>query len=510
KREDLAEEIVTALNGFLRHTVVERRIQAAETMAVAFPLLDAAKAEKPLKMIEDRVRSSLNMERDARAYPKVADIAVLVIDGYLGRGDFEGSMRLLEILKKQYQVKEGIFPQRGELAFRALERIASGRGFPIVAEKLHAKDPMAFKVVEALDAAAAQFLVGELKRIESQIERLEVAQLLVKAGAGAGTVLLDEAQKSTIPSEVLRLLEVIPYAMANNMAEVALGGLLRHAVLSVRRRAATLLAERAYERSGTFLLDALYDESDASARVTLLEGLGRLKHARAAGPLEQIADTRAEPDEVRIAACHALGRLAQSSSVPILSRLCARGARGFTKYINPLSPKVRAAAAHALKSYPYSDEARDALKHSLEDPDPSVRAAAHGLSRSLLMKAFGDAVTDAQVIATVQDVEKEKTKFAGSLEEVPLDEACQYLELAHETGLLILYIDGKIARVYFEDGMVVAAEYGEHHDQAVFHELAVQDTGYFLFIPGERTSVVRLRQSVTKLLLEAFPEGDSA
>lgn len=376
KRGDLVEEVVTALTGFARHTIAERRIAAAEALGIVLPTLQAERQEEVLRHTEERTRSALNMERDPRVYPKMGELAASILDDHLRAGRFEAADQLLQLLKRHYQVKEASFPQRVELAFRVLERVAAGKGFPALVDQVRAKNPQAVQVLVALDAAAARFLVSEMKRLENAAERLEIAQLLLKAGPGAGTLLAEEAQKTTAPAEAVRLAEVLPHALPENMAELTLGSLLRHQALPVRRRAAALLAERAYGRAGMLLLDALRDEAEPLGRVALIDALRQLKWQPAVTDLCERAESRSEEDEVRIAACHALGLLGASLVVPVLARICGRAPRGLSGLLGAEPSSVRAAAARALARFSSDAEARQALVQAAEDPDGAVRTAA--------------------------------------------------------------------------------------------------------------------------------------
>jgi hypothetical protein len=506
---DLAAELLVALAGFVRHTVAERRTAAAETLLGILPLLGAPGLADSRRQVEDRSRSALNLERDSRVYPKLADLAAALVDDLLRRGEFDRALAFLQVLQRHYQVKESSFPQRVELAFRALDRIATGPGFPAVIEKLRAREPVAVALVEALDLAAARSLISEMKRIENAPDRLAVAQLLLKVGAGAGTLLIEETQKATAPSEALRLAEVVPHAVSESMAEMALAGLLRHPAAVVRHRAAALLAERAYGRAGTLLLDALREERDPAGRAGLIDALRQVRHGPALGMLCEIVDSRSETEDVRVAACHALGRIERPESVPILAKVVKSG-RGLTKLLNPAGPAVRAAAAMALASFARNAEAREALKLATEDPDGAVQNAARGILYAPLIKAFGEITQEVRLVTSVQEAEKEQSGLAGSLAELPLDQICQLLETSKKSGALVLNYGGAVARVFFEDGLVATADFEGRQDQEAFNDFCAREGGFFLFQPGAAPPRRTLQEGVKKLLLEAHRLGDEA
>src|SRR6185295_17872350 len=109
----------------------------------------------------------------------------------------------------------------------------------------------------------------------------------------------DELQKTNVPSDVLHIIDVLPTAMPPDMAEIAPGGLLRHATVAVRRRASTMLSEQSYPRAGGLLLDSLSAEGDMQTRMMFVECLGRLRFRGAVDALNKLADERSQSEEVR-------------------------------------------------------------------------------------------------------------------------------------------------------------------------------------------------------------------
>jgi hypothetical protein len=335
-----------------------------------------------------------------------------------------------------------------------------------------------------------------------------IAQLLLKAGPRAGTVLAEETQRVLAPSEALKLVEMIPAAMADAQAEVALSALLRHPALAVRRRAASLLAGRAYPRAGGLLLDALREEADPSARAHFIEALRQLRHEAAIATLEQIVDARSETDDVRAAACAALGAIGKAQVLPILTRTCSR-ARGITKVIGSIGsagapgPVVRAAAARALASFTHYGDCRDALRRALEDKESIVRDAAQEALMAPIAKAFGDDASCAKMIAAIADAESHAGAFAGFLAEVPLDQLFPFLEERQKNGAIFLNVGGLVAHVYLSRGAVVAADYDGRQDQEAFNQFCRWEGTAFFYAPDAAAPRRGTPRSLIKLLMEA-------
>jgi HEAT repeat protein len=400
-------------------------------------------------------------------------------------------------------VKEGPFPRRAELAFQALERVATAGGFAVVQERLREGDGDAMWVVDSLDAAATRFLVGRIKSTEGLADRVRFAETIARAGPGAATIVIDASQRTTTPTEALRLMEVLPSAIPEKQVETALEGLLRNPAIAVRRRTAVMLAERGYPRAPAFLLRALKEEADPAVRATLAEALGELRCKEAVPALLGLADGRQEADEVRSEACLALGRIADRTALPLLIRLADGGAGGLTSIFRTVTREVRVSATRALGGFHTDLGAREALRRALLDPIPSVRAAAKEAQESQLPAGSASAMKP-------QDALGRSWKLAGSLGEVPLDQICQLIAASAKGGLLTLQFEGKKARVWFEEGLVVAAEFEGKRDQEAFNLFCRRAGGHFSFRPGPMTEEKRMKAPVMQVLMEAFRVGDES
>lgn len=503
-RADLAARLLARLTGCLVDRSAPRRLAAAEALLAMTPTWDKPAFSAAREGFESLVRSALDSEPEPRVYAKLADLAATMADLRLRRGEFEQALETLALFRKHHVVKDPAAPHRPEQSYRALGRIASGSGFPQVAARLRAADPVAIRIVEALDEAATRFLVSEIRKAESAPQRLQLAEIVARIGPGAGAVLAEELQKTGAPSEALRLLEALPHAVPESVAVVTLGSLLRHPAIAVRRRTAAILAERTYGRSGDLLLGALQDEKDASIRGALLDGLGKLRHLEAKEAAIAIADARAEPADVRAAACSALGRIGHTDAVPILAALTAKSPGGIAGLLHPTPAGVRVAALRALSVFRAHPAAREALKRATEDSDAALQAAA----RELLYAPMEQALAEARQAAAAQDVNASGLKLAGSLAEVPMDQVCQLIAGAEKTGLLMITFDGPVARVWFENGMVTAAEFQARLDQEAFNAFIGIKKGQFVFQPGEIAPKRRVRLPVNMALLEAFRVAD--
>jgi hypothetical protein len=403
------------------------------------------------------------------------------------------------MLHRHYQIKDPTFPQRSELAYIALERVASGVGFSSLSDKVRAGDPESTRIIEALDAAATRFLIREIKNAETPARRMHFASFISRAGSGAGTVLMDELGKTSVSSDLMHLIDVLPNAMPPDMAEMALGGLLRHSTVAVRRRAATMLSEHSFPRAGGLLMDMLAAEGDPQTRLTFVECLGRLRFRGAVDALNRMVDDRQQPEDVRCGACAALGRIGDVRAVPILSKIYYKGEKGLTKVFRSVPSSVRGAAARALAAFPTHKDARDALRSAKEDHDPSVRAVANQALYAPLQDAFGERALGVQVIYEAPQWVP-GMKAGGVLLEIGLEALCLRLASLEATGLVSTNYNGPLGKLWFDAGLIVAAEFEGRRDHEAFIFMSGRREGYILFQPGERAPERRMLAQVAALL----------
>ncbi|HEX7896940.1 MAG TPA: HEAT repeat domain-containing protein [Planctomycetota bacterium] len=496
-RVDLAEEVVTLLAGLLGHSTPGQRRLASEALAAIHEALGSDAAKPVRTKLEARVLEVIENERDPGAYTSLTKLTGVLIDTRLRKGEVNDALRMLDILKNHSTLKSAVFPERQRLVMPALERVTSGDGYKAVAATLKPVEGTSDRLQKAMDRAAVVFLVSELKTIENLQERLRVAETISRLGEHGVACLGEEAARTEVPSEALRLVEVIPAAVNTSDAEDILQRLLKeHPVISVRRRSAVLLAERGFPRAEEILRFTFETTKDPAIRGVLIDAIGRLKGDSPLALLMETAESRSEPDEVRAAACMALGRRRTEDALPLLIELAARQQHGLTRMLRGVSPLLRIGALRGLAGFPGSPSAVQAIRGCAEDPDPTVRAAVVAIEKPTMVRSAPAAAAPAPAAAGL----------AGLLGDMPLETLMQSIGSTNRTG--VLRITGTEARgnVYFEKGFVVAVEFGERKDVDAMADLLRLRVGAFLFRTGEPAPERRMKAQVQKLLVDAFRE----
>jgi hypothetical protein len=509
ERPDLIQSLLESLSAYLGDRSSKRRLAACRSLSGLRRAYEKNAPDDMLYALEIGVRSALDQERDGSVYPALADVATFLADLRIRRAGLDRAREILDLLHKHYKIKDPGFPKRGELSYIALEKFAAGSGLASLAGRVRSGDPDAVRIIEAVGAAATRFLIGEIKTAETAADRISLAGFIARAGPGAATVLLDEIAKTAVPSDILRLLEVLPHAMPPDMAEMAMGGLLRHQAVAVRKRTAALVTEQAYSRAGTSLLDAFAAETDLATRIVFVECMGRLRHKAAIDVLAETIDLRSQSEEIRSAACMALGRIGDPRSVPPLVRLLSRGEKGLTKIFVKIPGTVRAAAVRALALFPSNKEAREAVRRAQEDGDTVVRSAANQARLAPLYDAFGDLAQGVIMISNAADLGGEPVKVGGALSEVSYEALCHKLASSERVGLLNLNFGGPVGRIYFDSGVVIAAEYEGRRDQEAFVAMVGRRDGQFLFLPGISAPERRILIPVDSLFEQAMRNRSS-
>jgi HEAT repeat protein len=498
---ELMRTMFGSLSGLMLDRMGRKRLNVARSLNTLRRGLERAGSKELEDAFEQSVRTALDVERDATVYSVLADMMAFIADLCIRRGRVDHARELLSLLHRHYHIKDPTFPQRGELAYIALERVANGVGFASLSEKVRQGDAEAMRIIESLDAAATRFLIREIKNADAPSRRMHFASFIARAGSGAATVLVDEMQKTAVPSDVLHLVEVVPYAMAPEMAEMAMGGLLRHATVAVRRRAATLLAEQAYPRAGGLLMDALSSEGDMQTRGVFVESLGRLRHRGAVEAISKVLDDKNQSEEVRVAACAALGRIGDVRAVPVLTKFYYKGEKGLTKVFRIVPATIRAAAARALSCFPGHKEARDALRAAKDDHDPTVRAVANQALYAPLQEAFGERALAVQVVSSAAQV-LPGTKAGGTLQELGFEAMIERLAAIEATGLLAFNFNGPLGKVWIDAGLLIAADFESRRDQEALIFMSGKREGQVLFNPGEGAPERRMLLQAASLLQE--------
>jgi hypothetical protein len=489
-RPDLAARLVAGVSGLLEGPSAPARAGARALLALR-DVLDRHPLSTVREGLEALARGALEEPGDPETYEALSELAAGLAEARLARREFQPALETLSLWRRHARLRDGTPGDRPLAARAALRRLATPETLAALAARTAEGDAVAARTLEAFDEAATAFLVAELQRVDDPEGRRRLAEVLFHIGPAAGSALAESLLRTPAVTDALRLLEALPHAAPENVVLAALDGLLVHPLPTVRRQVARTLAQRSYPGSGRLLVEALRNQNEPALRVALIEGLGRIRYSRAVPLLKGLAESKEEPEEVRAAACLALGTIGDGKALPILARLATRG------LLRSIGRTIRLAAIRALKPFARHPDGREALMRAALDPDPALQ---------------GEAVAMLEGPAAPDETRPETLKLAGSLGEIPIDQICQLLESTAKTGILRVDFEGCAAEVCFEEGQVVAADFDGRQDQEAFNSFVRRDRGTFTFEPGDVAARRRVRIPVRSVLLEAFrlaDEGDT-
>lgn len=84
--------------------------------------------------------------------------------------------------------------------------------------------------------------------------------------------------------------------------------------------------------------------------------------------------------------------------------------------------------------------------------------------------------------------------MSGRIDAILPAELLQVFHMHQKTGKLLLDLEGGTARVTFRDGAVIAARYDELDNQEAIYSMLVEKKGYFRFLPGLPSSMMKSRE----------------
>lgn len=512
-RLDLVEQVLGIAGTPLQEESSRKRMQAAQTLHGWHDLFESDALVQGCEALTRTLNLSLDKEKDAPVYAKLVELAALMVTSKKRkRGAGTGGDDLLETLKRHSASSDPAFPERSSLARAVLPKDLVTITMPSAPLSKSAAD----KVTAALHMASIQFLIAQMKEVENTAERMELAETVARMGSNAGVLMVEELKKTKIPSEIIRLLEVLPWVAAQELAEETLTSLLAHPVVLVRRRAALMLVERKHPRTEEILLET-FDATPPAGRLGICDALGRLGTEPALTKLRQTADSREMPDDLRGACCMALAMAVDPKSLQLLTQLATPPARGLTRIFRSVTPALRASSTRALAAYSQQKEVRDLLEKLQGDAEEIVRGAAKEALRPsarfkvpvaptpvAAMAAEAAAQPASPIAAAPPDPKAPVAGFSGLITEMPLDQVCQVIGQSRMTGLMLANFEGPTAKIYFDKGLVVSADFEGKKDQEAFNAFFVLKEGAFVFKPGERTLEPRMKTTVDQLLMGAF------
>jgi ribosomal protein L21E len=149
---------------------------------------------------------------------------------------------------------------------------------------------------------------------------------------------------------------------------------------------------------------------------------------------------------------------------------------------------------------------------SQETDSQKVTEALDAGASDYLFKPLASQVVVAKVRHLLEQShrKREARGVSGSLEEMSLPDIVQVLHQGRKTGALKLSSDGKTGAVYFKDGTIVDAVWGDENGEEAFYAIVCVTRGGFTIDPEAIPPEATIQVSPEMLLLEGMRRLDEA
>ena len=338
-------------------------------------LQDPSLASQPqlVDLLTDPLLSVLMEEENLGLLGTIGALLSRTASNHIQFGDYRRAGRVLTYLRKcQEQLQTKGLQEAGakELVFF---RELDPKTQQLLLEDLKSQESdrmqEATQLLDGLGSLAFSMLIEIIKKEDDPRIRQIACHLLSEGGEETAALLKRELVLEGFAQQRVRILEVIDMITKDLRKELAF---VLEDESSRVRRAGFLLLERLNDERLTPLLVDYANHRNSTIAIAAIKSLGKIKPAGAAGVLVALLDSAKETDRL-VAACRALGQIADPTSVAPLAKVIAP--IGFFSFQKSKDPLVRATAAFALAQIP-DPRVAEVLTAHLKDSDWRIRQTA--------------------------------------------------------------------------------------------------------------------------------------
>jgi diguanylate cyclase (GGDEF)-like protein len=339
-------------------------------------LNDPSLASQPqlVELLTDPLSGALMEEENLGLLGEMGALLSRTAGNHIQFGDYRRAARVLTYLRKcQEQLQTKGLQEAGAkelIFFQELDPKARQLLMEDLKSQESTRMQEATQLLDGLGPLAFSMLIEVIKKEDDPRIRQIACHLLSERGEETAELLKRELVLEGFAQQRVRILEVIDTITKDLRKELAY--VLEDESSRVRRAGFLLLERLNDERLAPLLVDYA-NHRDSTIAIAAIKSLGKIKPAGAAGVLVSLLDSAKETDRV-VAACRALGQIADPSSVEPLATVIAP--IGFFSFQKPKDPLVRATAAFALAQIPDA-RVTNILRNHLKDSDWRIRQTAH-------------------------------------------------------------------------------------------------------------------------------------
>jgi len=316
---------------------------------------------KYMRMVCDRLYRIMEAETDATLLGRAADLLYSVSEKFILFSDYDWATRILSGIRGKAPIpggKANILSQRAAEA--VMEDFAAGDG---------EKQQAAYQLLSSMGQAALPLLAELIRRVDRLKIRQLAAELIASIGPEGETFIRSALMEETRPDYRARILDVIDSITTGLTAELTFA---LSDTSDVVLRSAFRLAERIATPEVLNILIRFARGDDEKTALFAVSSLGKIGKPEAIDTLIHVLENSPSP-EVQMAACRAMGRMADPAFLtPLVSVLLSKRRAIFKK---KYGVPVRVAAAYAVSKIP-DQRAVTILQGLSDDPDPRIRESA--------------------------------------------------------------------------------------------------------------------------------------
>ena len=325
------------------------------------------------KWLTDPLLETFILEPEPKLVVDTAAFLNRMVVSLIGFGEYPPSARILSQLRKKLDAFHAQNDPNAQRLSKSMDIRLNPATRKLLVSDLKSGESIrqrnAGQLLESLGYAVMPLLIEIVKQEEDYRARQIGAQLLAKLGPNAAKQLKRLVVLEISPEERTRVLEIIDSVTTDLFTELV------HALGDENikvRMAAFQLAERLNDNRILGMLLENARSGNLEIAVAAVKSIEKLKPPEAVDELIDILKT-SKDEELKIACCRALGRIARADCIQPLTHVLT--ARGFL-FRNPLfSSQVRATAAFALGLIPQA-KAIKTLAGFVNDPDERIRTVA--------------------------------------------------------------------------------------------------------------------------------------
>jgi diguanylate cyclase (GGDEF)-like protein len=322
------------------------------------------------KLAAHELRDALSREEDPLILVEIATLLHRMAFNLIQFAEHSLASQILLHLHRRHRQLEEEEKKQSQVLAKILDRRLEPKTQKLIVEDLKSDEPArqrtAAQLLGSLGQVTAPLLIDTIKKVENFRTRHIAAGLLAEMGSKTAELMKRELIRDGTAEERRRILEVIDTVTSNVKTELAYVLVDENPPV---RRAAFQLAERLNDNEVIKLLLSLADSQDVSVVVEAMECLGKMEPAVAVEILSSVLRSTKESEHL-VAACQALGHIADPSSIKPLAKML--GPRGLLSFRKRPHTKIRVAAAYALSNIDHP-AAVAVFERLVNDSDPQIR-----------------------------------------------------------------------------------------------------------------------------------------